>query len=257
MRKTMPIIGAVALTVITMSLSIAAAYQAATGDQSGQRRSAIDGAPIADPRRRNHPPPPAPPDLPDLRAVQPLTLEIAIRRTNAGKPMPTIRETIARTADRIHIGIGTDVEWLLERSSVDPRRVSGALIDHRKRVIVRHDESDLRIALAINGWLHALTGGLDQQSLSTLKRSSDSKRIGGIEFTRYSTERERRAGLEEVWWSEPHVLAARLVVTARDATTTLDVEEIREGVDRTVLQPPVTRFPAYRVTDRAEWLEGH
>ena len=47
------------------------------------------------------------------------------------------------------------------RNSVDPRRVSGMLIDHASRSIVVHEESDLRSRLGIDGWAEALLLGLD------------------------------------------------------------------------------------------------
>ena len=83
--------------------------------------------------------------------IAPMTLELVVK---------TRRQTITRTADRIHVR-GQGNEWLFVRNVRDSRRVSGTLVDHAARAIVFHDESDLRSMLGMNGWADALNLGFE------------------------------------------------------------------------------------------------
>lgn len=92
----------------------------------------------------------------DLVASQ--TLHVVTRVQPIEGDAETVRETITRTVDRIHLS-SAGREWLFVRNVRDPRRVSGTLIDHAARAVIFYDESDLRNVVGLNGWADALRLG--------------------------------------------------------------------------------------------------
>jgi hypothetical protein len=188
--------------------------------------------------------------------VTPVTVEALIRRQPLAGEARTMRQTIHRTADRIHVASSAGREWLFERNVRDPRRVFGWAVDHASRVIVVYDESDLRAALGLRGWANVLTMGFDPESLSDLKASGRTRSLEGIAFAHHAAARED-AEIREVWWSDDEIFPCEFVTADAAGSTRFTVESVRVGVDAALLQPPPTRFPAYRVFELADWLERH
>ena len=208
-------------------------------------------------RREADAPPAGPPDLPPgADRVTPVTVEVMIRRQPSEGEARTVRQTINRAADRIHVASSAGGEWLFERNVRDPRRLFGWAIDHASRVIVVYDESDLRTALGLRGWISVLTLGFDLESLADLKASGQTRSMEGIAFAHYAADREDGA-IREVWWSDGQILSCEFVTADSDGSTRFTVESVRIGVDTALLQAPPTRFPAYRVFELADWLERH
>jgi hypothetical protein len=208
-------------------------------------------------RREADPPPAGPPELPPgAEQVTPVTVEGLIRRQPLEGGAQTVRQTITRSADRVHVAASAGREWLFERNVRDPRRVFGWAIDHASRVIVVYDESDLRTVLGLHGWASVFTMGFDLESLAGLKRSGQSRTIEGIAFTHYAADREN-AAIREVWWSDDQIFPCEFVTADAAGSTRFTVESVRVGVDATLLQAPPSRFPTYRIFELAEWLERH
>jgi hypothetical protein len=87
--------------------------------------------------------PVSPPALPDgADQIKPVT----IHATFQGE-----RRQILRTFDRVLV-VTSDREWLFERNTVDPRRVSATIVEHDHKSIVLYGESDVRNLLGLNGW---------------------------------------------------------------------------------------------------------
>ena len=122
-------------------------------------------------RRTPDAPPGPPPNLPEgAEGIAPLTIQAIVRRHTTSGASETLRQTISRTADRIHLAADNGREWLFERNPRDPRRVSAALIEHASQAIVRYEESDLRMTLGIRGWADVLALGVESELL-TVKRT--------------------------------------------------------------------------------------
>lgn len=187
--------------------------------------------------------------------VRSLTLETVVRR-QIGTHVETIRQTISRTADRIHVRSRNGYEWLFERNLRDHRRAFGTLIDHRTRAIVFHDESDLRNIVVLRGWAQVLALGFDPELLDGLERSDRTMAVGAFRVVGY-TSRRKDAELSEVWWNEREFLATGFTSTTAGGSVTFSVERIRRGVNGSLLRAPAERFPTYRTLDLAEWLERH
>jgi hypothetical protein len=208
-------------------------------------------------RRAPDAPPRALPGLPSgAGRVTSATLHLVIRRDTERRPSFTRRQIVSRTLDRIHIAGYDGREWLFERNSIDPRRVSATLLEHASRAIVLYEESDLRTSLGIRGWADVLALGFDTQLLSRYERTQVVRTIGSIRFARYVLADERAKG-EDVWWSEEQVLPGRFAIADGTGVTRFTVEHAHAGVDAALLRPAIVRFPDYRVVDLADWQEKH
>jgi hypothetical protein len=208
-------------------------------------------------RREPDAPPEGPRELPPgADRVIPVTVEALIRREPLVGRARRERQTITRSAERVHIASSDGSEWLFERNVRDPRRVFGSRVNHASRAIVVYDESDLRTALGLLGWASVLTMGFDPESLSELRRSGESRTLGGIAFSQYVSDRED-ASIPEVWWSDEQIFPSEFVAADAAGTTRFSVENVRVGADEALLQAPASRFPSYRVFELADWLEGH
>ena len=208
-------------------------------------------------RRVPDAPPAAPPALPAAaERVTPLTLEMAVRWKPLAGRAQTLQQTVSRTADRVHVAAGHGREWLFERNVRDPRRVSGFLIDHASRAIVAHEESDLRMMMGIRGWADVVMLGFDRDTLGDFTRTAQTRIIGGLRFARYAPDR-RDAGTGDLWWSEEYVLPCEFTTGDSNGLTRFSITRIRAGVDPSLLRPPESRFPKYRVFNIADWLERH
>jgi hypothetical protein len=200
----------------------------------------------------------APADLPELPpnadAITPMTLVVVLRQDGGFVPGTPIRQTVTRTAERIHVQADDRREWLFERISIDPRRATAALVDHPSRTIVLYDESDLRITRHIRGWADALMLGFDRQHLGRYASTIEIRTTGVVQFVRYR-ESGGRAG--HLWWSPGQALASDFAITDAVGRTHVSVESAVARVDHARLLPPPHRFPSYRVLDLADWLEKH
>jgi len=232
---------------------------AARANTYGQRSGRTsDEFPIANPVRRpvNAAPASLPPLPSEADGVDPLTLDLRVQVNSDGAS--TVRQqTFSRTADRIHLKVKDGAEWLFVQNPVDRRRVHAYLIDHEHKVLVRHDESELRNGQQIRGWLDVLTLGFDPEGLAGLKATDQTTAVAGITFTRHVAGPAGAGlpGIHEVWWNDRQLLPKRIVSSTGRQTRTVSVEQIRPGVDPALLSPPEGRFPSYRSVDLPDWLE--
>lgn len=221
-------------------LAIASSVLAPLAAQSKSNVAALS----ASPRRTADAPPAAPVDLPvGADSIAPLTLQERIGSSGTSR-------TVSRTADRVHIAFEDGREWLFVRNPLDSRRVAGYLVHHSQKAISTYGESDLRNAVGIRGWADVLALGFDPSALAGLAPATDERKIGEVSFVLYAGD----AG--EVWWNAEQLLAAEVNLhDAEGPTMRLTIESIRAGVDASLLQSPMTRFPDYREASYVDWLE--
>lgn len=245
-----------ALLPALLSISLALAVPSPVPAQSRQPTGAEDVPTFILPHRTGLPSPVvAPPEVPATALrIAPATLTVATVGASAG---PALVHTVTRTADRVHVDTGGGREWLYVRNPVDARRVSASRVDHTARTIVVYDESDLRNAMGIRGWLDVLTLGFDAAAIEQLSTAPDPKPAFGLIFE-HLTATASDTEVRDVWWSRAEYLplevvrrrpggAEPIVVTIRDRRT---------EIIRPRLEAPTTRFPAYRQMDYPDWLEG-
>lgn len=195
------------------------------------------------------PPPALPPDLPSgAPAVQPFTVRLNVSSKAAGGPAVRMRQTVSRTADRIHIAIGNGTEWLFEQNPVDRRRVSGYAVLHGSKTIVAYSDSELRNMLGITGWTQVLTLGCE---LPAAAADGVARAVGDLAFTRQADGAAGRGN----WWNRAQLLPAECV--SGDGRSHLVVDGVTAGIDAALLTLPAQRFPAYREMPLADWLEAH
>jgi hypothetical protein len=94
----------------------------------------------------------------------------------------------------------------------------------------------------------------DGMGVSTVTATRDWQWIGGVRFTRHVAAADAPHP-PHLWWSEDQLLARRMVATDPAGRTRTTVLDVRAGIDRTLIEPPASRFPAYRVVSVADWLE--
>lgn len=106
-------------------------------------------------------------------------------------------QTLSRSKDRIHLSLPhRHQEWLFIRNPVDPRRVTGMLIDHENQALLVYPETDLRVEGIARGWADLIA--IDEQQ-----------------------------------------------------------GKATQGIDPSLIQDPIQRFPQYQVFDIADWREEH
>ena len=203
---------------------------------------------------------PEPPALPAAAsALSPMTFELVSTSQTPEGPRAKTIQTVLRTADRVLLvpEVGGS-EWLFQRNPVDSRRVSGYLVDHARRQVLVHHDSDLRNRMRLHGWADVLTMRFDPQSLAALHATGERETAGGETFDHYVARDQSAQGVSDVWWSDTLLLPLRLTVRAADAATTWTIERFEPGVDAERLDDPRKRFPQYTVLDISDSLErGH
>ena len=223
---------------------------------AAQSGAAADTPVIVSPRRATSPPVVAVlPELPPrASAILPSTMVVSIERRRPSGPASKSRQTITRTATRVHMAIADGRELLFERNPVDPRRVSGFVVHHDKRTIVRYDDTELRNWMALRGWADVITLGFDTGALGALQSTTQKKSLAGWTFVRFIA-RDRDHPVRDVWWNADEALPSSFRIVDGAGSTTMTVIRIDRVAKDEVLRSPAVRFPKYRVVDLTDWLE--
>ena len=195
------------------------------------------------------------PELPPrASAIRPSTMVVSIERRRPSGPASKTRQTVTRTATRVHVAMADGRELLFERNPVDPRRASGFVVHHDKRTIVRYDDTELRNWLGLRGWTDVITLGFDTSALGALQATTQKKSLAGWTFVRFVA-REKDQQVRDVWWNTDEALPSSFRVVDAAGSTTMTVTRIDRFAKDEVLRSPAVRFPNYRVVDLADWLE--
>lgn len=244
-----------AISVMCSVAAIAGIFMATNGELLAEQASIEHPTGVVLPTRRTPDAPPAQPEaLPSMAGhVSSLKVSVVFRFASRAAAKQTRRQTITRTAGRIHIATEKNGEWLFEQNILDPRRVSGTLVDHASRTLVIYSESDLRNMREISGWADVLTMGFDPSVLDALRSSGKTRTVGDIRCLQYAGAKDDRA--QEVWWSAEELFPCAFVIRDTAGSTEFVVEQIQRTIDANVLQRPSLRFPDYRSVDVADWLE--
>lgn len=231
-----------ALLVVVLGVQVAAQSRPTAGDIPF----------LIEPSRRAPITTPSPlPDLPDAASnTAPLTIEIEILERGSDR-RSAVRQVVTRTADRVHLQ-SEGREWVFERNPIDPRRVSGSLIDHSVHAIVLHGESDLRNTLGITGWIDVLTFGVGASVPQQFSLSRGMRQVGDVRFERFTSPTGRIA---ELWWNQELLLPQAIRMRQSSGSTDWRIVAARHGADAGLLRSPPLRLPDYKVLDLADWLE--
>ncbi len=183
-----------------------------------------------------------------------MTLDVVVRHEGGGQPSSPLAQTVTRTAKRVHVQQSSDREFLYVQNPNDPARVSGWVVLHDEKVIVRYDESELRNWQGVRGWLDVLTLGVDLSTVSGPPVPLAIKDVEGLTFVRHDRPRARGEA-DEIWWCQNQLLPLEVVRRLPEGSTIVTVARIRPQVATELLDSPEIRFPNYRSVDLAEWLE--
>jgi hypothetical protein len=204
--------------------------------------------------RRIAPTPPAqppPPDLPPRASeLSSASFEWVVAWEGPDGASGRSAQTVLRAADRILV-IAEDgaSEWLFERNPVDVRRVSGYRVDHERRQVLIHYDSDLRARLRLRGWADVLSLGFDPSVLQGLRATGERRAYAGVEFEQFVAPQPAVPGIVEVWWSEALMLPLLLTVREGDRLQTSMLEALQASVETARLADPRLRYPGYAVLD--------
>jgi len=233
--------------------AVAAAALVAHGAAAGAQEASVTAADLTASDRISQPPPAfSPPPLPaGADAVPPLTLSVTVVRRDGGRESRSVR-TVLRTAERVLVVGSPDSEWLFEQNPADPRRVTGYRVDHARRRVLVHDESELRHSLGLRGWADVLTLRLPPEARAGLRATGEHEVAAGARFERLVATPPPERGLVEVWWSEPLLLPLRVADREGAAATTTTVEVLEAGVDTARLALPTSRLPDYELGDASD-----
>jgi hypothetical protein len=205
------------------------------------------------------PSPAAVPEVPDELASPPdVTVEVETRLERSGRAPLHQRKSVLRTSDRVLVSPGpAGPDWLFVRNPKDRRRLSATMIDHRERLLVSYDESELRAGGLGRGWADIASLGVEPEALARLQRTGRSRTVDGLRFDERRPRQQIDGPIRELWWSSEAGLPLRVAFDDRTARTENVVREIRRGADAALLRDPRQRYPGYTSIDVADYREGH
>jgi hypothetical protein len=239
---------------LALQIGVAVAQWPATPVWSAPEQGVAQGIEL--PRRisRRPPPPAAPPELPARASeLPPATFEWVVVWEGPDGARGSTTQSVVRTAERmLMVADGGASEWLFERNPVDTRRVSGYLVDHDRRRVLLHDDSDLRNRLGLRGWSDVLTLGFDPGALADLRATGEVRSAGGLAFERYVGPQPEAPGVVEVWWSDRLLAPLLLKVSDGGVLRTSRLERLDAHVQAAALADPRQRFPRYELLDVAD-----
>ena len=242
------------------TIAIVVAATASACGRADAVASFTDEPLIAEPARIS----PAAPDaaVPSLPAaaasVRAATLEFVRTRLDAREPGGApVRETFIRTARRVSLRSQSERgEWLFVRNPVAPDRVSGAFADHRSRVVVEHEDTDLLIALGLRGWADVIAFRVDPAALGAMRRTGRTTRIAGLEFDQFVATTEGD-GLAEIWWNADELIAGDTVTRLGGQRTRTRLTTVTWEAPAEALELLTRRFPAYAVRGPKDDWHAH
>ena len=184
-----------------------------------------------------------------------LSVHIVTERIDALGTRRLAGQTLLRIDGRAAlVPDGSRREWVFERNGLDPRRVSGYLIDHAARQIVVYQESDLRNRERLGGWADVWHIRFDPRELQQMTRTGETSWVGGVSFVRYRRGRAA-SGTVLVDWNEEHGLPGRMEIRDAEGLTVLRVDRLTRPVDATAVEDPRVRYRDYEVLDVSDLEE--
>lgn len=198
------------------------------------------------------------PDVPRSLANAPaVTLEIETRELG-DRRAPVTHKTVTRTAERVHVSLGSKApEWLFVRNAKDPRRMSATLADHDHRTLVEHDESELRMLGLGRGWADIVGLGVEPEALVELQPTGRKQLLSGISFAELRASAESKSTTRELWWSDEAAAPLRIMAERGPARLETRVRSLRRQVDPLLLRNLRERYSGYKVMDVADYREAH
>lgn len=251
-----------AIAVVIVATAVVVTMRAGTSGHAARSDQIDRSGDVASPVRTSPPLPmhPAPPSVPDQGdALGPVSFRVTTVWEQAGRPVRRLTQRVTRTRERVRlVPDGATTEWWFVRNPVDPRRVTGFLVDHEAQQILVHEERDLHARQQIRGWADVLTLRFAPELLQALRTTGEQESAGGATFARYVAPDAAAEGVVEVWWSDAALLPLRLTVRRSGSVMTSVLDRFDNDVDLDAMgADPRARFSAYRVLDVVDTHEHH
>ncbi len=199
------------------------------------------------------------PEISNLyESLPPVKVNLTIRVKN-GKQDKAMDRTIIRTNDQVYMNYENQgQEWLFKRNPVDPRRLSGLLVDHRKEHVLKYHDSELLNFGIASSWQDVLLLGVEPKSLEQLASTGQIETFGGIDFLHYeSNTKVASQPAIEIWWSEAKALPLRIIHKTQKQEWSQEITAISWSEDSALLVDPQKRFPEYQSMDYVDWQEEY
>lgn len=195
---------------------------------------------------------------PEAAALPTLSLRVRREFVGAGEAVVT-NETVIRSGSAMFVRSDEGgVEWLFTTNQVDPRRAHGFMVDFERRVILEHDEMDLRSVQIGRDWMDILTLGFDPDARAGFVPGDEPVSFEGHDFEHLV--RDDAGVRTEVWWSAELMMPLRIRVSRDETSWTQEIIAIEpvEGTPAEFTPPPQTRVGRMFKTQLLEdWYESH
>ncbi len=165
--------------------------------------------------------------LPTLRFRVVRTLEGEAIEATDGSPFTT-EDLVTRSASAVSMQpTGAGQGWLLRQNAAFPRRAIGYLMDLNERLVLEHEDTDLRVRGIVRDWIDALVLGFDLGWLDRGVDTGETRTVAGYEFRRVAHTPDSSDELGcEVWWSDALMLPLEVTLTKGDSRWTQRVESL-------------------------------
>lgn len=197
------------------------------------------------------------PEIPAAyRELPPVKLGLRIRLKTADG-VKTMERTLVRTTDTIYMRYEHQgQEWLFQQNPIDPRRLSGKLVDHRKRSILQYYQSELHEFGIVSSWRDVFLLGVDPDLLALLEPTGGSETLAGVQFRHFVNKTDGASQPStEIWWSDSAALPLRIIQRKDNEEWIQEIASIEWTRDEALLAEPHSRFPQYAEMDYVDWQE--
>ncbi len=163
------------------------------------------------------------------------TIRFRVVRTLGGESIAatgssafTTEDLVTRSPSAVSMQpTGAGQGWLLRQNAAFPRRATGYLLDLNQRLVLEHEDTDLRVRGIVRDWVDALVLGFDLGWLDRGVDTGETRTVAGYAFRRvvHTPESSDELGCE-VWWSDELMLPLEVTLTKGDSRWTQRVESL-------------------------------
>lgn len=202
-------------------------------------------------------------NLPTLRFRVVRTLEGEAIEAAEGSPFTT-EDLVTRSPSAVSMQpTGAGQGWLLRQNAAFPRRAIGYLMDLNERLVLEHEDTDLRVRGIVRDWVDALVLGFDLGWLDRGVDTGETRTVAGYQFRRvvHTPDSGDELGCE-VWWNDELMLPLEVTLTRGDSRWTQRVESLEvlgpDEAPQELAHPAEQRFiRTFQRMTLSDWYDIH
>lgn len=148
--------------------------------------------------------------------------------------------------------------WRFTQSPIDPRYVTGLLVDVRLEKMLDHTEADLADAGIAHGWIDVAGLGARPPDETSMVATGRFEERSGIRFDQYVRVQDTVHPLLELWWNAEHALPLRTRLDIGNGTIRVsELSSIRTDVRDSKVRDPSVRLTRFERMDVVDWREKY